>query len=115
MSDQPNPGLRALFAGAETDLSGEAFTESVLMGIERRQRLIAYSRISIGVLIVLVELLLTVYLESAVNVFTRILGLSFIEVQDGWLQIALAPMNSVAGLLAMTFLIVRACLKRFST
>ena len=101
MTEQQDPRLQALFANARQDLDGEAFT-SGMMAKTRLQRyrmpalIAAVTTLVAACAILLAPSLLTFALLTAQALTTNLVDLG-----DGWLGLALSPVNNIASLLIL--------------
>ncbi len=101
MSNERDPVLESLFAQAKTELSENGFGEQVMTGVEKRRRNVFLGRIALVALLVIFELLLSAPIQNSVGTMTEALSTSLIDVETGWLAVAVAPLNSVAGLIGV--------------
>lgn len=107
-----DPGLQILFANAEKDLAPNGFVEAVLARAERARR----TRIAVGfgaaaVLLVLAGLLAGP-LQAGVLALTQGLTTALVPPGDGLAGQLLAPVNNVAGLLALLLVALQSLLRR---
>ncbi len=104
MSNDRDPLLESLFAEAAFETADDNFDAEVMANVEKRRRNVFIGRVVIVALLLAFELLVSTPLLDSVGVMTEALGTSLIKVNEGWLAIALAPINSVAGLVGMLLL-----------
>ena len=106
MNEERDPLLESLFARAAPDqeLVDERFTDQVMAGISRRGRNVLLGRAAIVAAIVVFELLLSAPLQNSVGTLTGLLGTTLIQLENEWLAMAVAPVNSIAGLVGITLL-----------
>lgn len=104
MSDERDAVLDAMFGAAEQDLPAEEFTVSVMAGVNARRRRLVAGRLSVAVLLILLELLLDSPLQNSVGFVTSTLATNLFELEGEWLSFVLSPVNSVAGLLGLLLL-----------
>ncbi len=95
--DDRDSTLQTLFAEAEKDLAGEAFTVQVMTGTEKLKRRAFIGRIFVGLVIAL----LAIPLEDAVHLLSENLVSSVIDLDDRLLAQILSPLNNVGALLAL--------------
>ena len=112
MSEQRDPRLESLFAEAQQELVDENFTAGVLAKLETRGRRVLFGRIAIVALVIAFELLLDSPLQNSVGTITQMLGTALFEINHEWIAFAVAPVNSIAGLLGMTLLGLHAAYRR---
>ncbi|MDH3747386.1 MAG: hypothetical protein OER97_04200 [Gammaproteobacteria bacterium] len=104
MNDERDPLLETLFAQVERELVEDDFTAQVMAQVEKRRRNVLIGRLAIVALFVALELLLSAPLQNSVGIITQVLSTSLIEVENEWLALIFAPLNSVAGLIGMLLL-----------
>ncbi len=114
MTDERDPRLEALFDVAREELAGEAFAADVMarVGRLRRRTLLAWAAVAVVLLtgVWLVSGLLT----NAVNFLTQLLPQSLVEVDAGnqFLAQLLAPINSIAAVVALGLFGLRLAYKK---
>lgn len=81
-----------------TRLADEAFVQMVAAAIESRRRRILFGRLAAVAALVALELLLESPVQQYLGATADVLGTSLIPIEDEWLDFALAPINSIAGL-----------------
>lgn len=86
---------------AEQDLHDDLFTTRVANNINGRRRRVIAGQLAAVLLLVTLELLLESPLQESLGIAADILGTSLIPLENQWLAFALAPINSLAGLLGM--------------
>ncbi len=104
MNDERDPLLESLFSQAERELVEDKFTVQVMDRVKKRRRNVLIGRFAIVALIIVLELLLSAPLQNTAGVITQALSTSLIEVENEWLTLVFAPLNSVAGLIGMVLL-----------
>lgn len=103
MTEIHDTGLQSLFRQAEEPLDGEAITARVMAAARARRAW----RWGGGVAAILIGVLATwltlgvPLLVFAVQV-SDLLTMSLVDLGEGWLAVILMPLNSLAGLLALT-------------
>ena len=102
-----DPKIQALFAEAEQDLAGERFTASVIKRVEKKSRRAKVWRWVYGAIIAI----LAFSLQNSVIPLSTFLVSPLIDV-SGFLAQLLAPVNSLAGLLSLGLIGVRAAQKK---
>ena len=101
MTEQQDPRLQALFANAWQDLDGEAFT-SGMMAKTRLQRYRTPALIAVvTILVVVCAILLAPSLLTFALLTAQALTTNLVELGDGWLGLALSPINNIASLLIL--------------
>ena len=104
MNDERDPVLESLFVQAERELVDDTYTADVMAMVEKRRRNVTIGRLAIVVVIITFELLLSAPLQNSVGVLTQVLSTTLIELENEWVASAVGPLNSIAGLIGMTFL-----------
>lgn len=106
MNTDHDPTLMSLFAQAETELDDDAFAQGVMRLIDRQRRtaMIAWSVLVIAALACLA--LFAAPVVAAVNLVTQLLPNSIVNIETELLQQLVAPINSVAFVLALGILVV---------
>ena len=104
MNDERDPVLESLFVQAEQDLVDDGYTAQVMTRVAKRHRNVTIGRLVIVLVIVIFEFLLSAPLQDSVGVLTEALSTTLVELENEWVALALAPLNSIAGLIGMTFL-----------
>ena len=107
MTDDKDPALQALFAIAKQDVADDAFTDQVMSRIDslRRRAVIGWS--VIGLALLGCAWLLAAPLQDAVPLITQALPSDLIESGQSQVAQVLAPVNSIGGLVAVSFLGLR--------
>ena len=104
MNDERDPLLESLFSRAGNELVEDKFTVQVMARVKKRRRNVLIGRLGIVALLVALELLLSSPLQNAAGGITQVLSMSLIEVENEWLTMVFAPLNSIAGLIGMLLL-----------
>ena len=104
MTDERDPRLESLFLQESHEVAENGFTAEVMGRVEKRRRNVLIGRLAIVALIVVLEILLNAPLQNSLGVVTQVLSTSLIDIQNEWLAVAVAPLNSVAGLIGMGLL-----------
>ena len=112
MTTDYDPRLQELFNQAEQDLDSDLFTQDVSaeIGRQRRRTILLWS--GFGVLALVVIAFLVSPLIATLQMATQLLPTSIVEVETQWLQLLLAPINSVAAIIALGFLGIRRFYRR---
>ena len=107
MTDDRDPLLQSLFAEAQHDLDGEAFTAKVMA----RTRILRYRGAAGWICLALVLLacswLLAIPLQGFAPLIARGLDTTLIDLGDSWLAWLFSPVNSVAALLVFSVKAIR--------
>jgi hypothetical protein len=108
MTMDRDPLLQELFELANRDLPDDEFVERVMSGIEalRRRAIIAWS--GAGIVLAIAAWLLMPALVGAVNLLSRALSQSLVDVGEPTALIGqvLSPLNSVAAVVAVAALLI---------
>jgi hypothetical protein len=106
MSEDRDPALQALFAGAQRDLEGSAFTAQVMT----RSRFLRY-RLAAPWVLAALSLLFSVWYFALPADFSlliaRALTTELLDLGSGWLSWVLAPVNNIASLLILGYRVMR--------
>lgn len=106
--EHPDPGLKALFTDTGQELPAGDFIDSVMVNVDGMKRRALIGRLAIG----LALCLLAIVLQDTIFPASRILFLPLIEIQNNLVAEALAPINSLGGLLTIGLLGLRAAHKK---
>lgn len=101
MTADRDPMLQGLFDIARRDPAGEQFVARIMSDINRRRRWTMFARLFIGVVLLVGAWLVAVPVQDAVNLMIQILPESLIELEHQRAARVLAPLNSIAGLVAV--------------
>ena len=101
MSEQRDPQLEALFEAARADLSNDDFIAKVMADVEKQKRRTVLTWLVMAVVLAPVAWLLAGPLINAVNLVSEVMPVSLVELNSEWLRQLLAPVNSVAGAVAL--------------
>jgi hypothetical protein len=107
VTDDRNPALERLFDVANQDLQDDAFAARVMARIDGQRRLAIVSWIGVGLVMLACVGLLAPTLVGAISLLGLVLPRSLVELHDGWVSALLTPVNSIAGVVALTFLGLR--------
>ena len=104
MTEKRDPQLEALFDAARTELAHDPFINKVMADIERRKR-----RVMLGWFVAAIALTPFIWLLGgpiidAVNLVSDVLPVSLVDLNNQWLRQLLAPINSIAGVIAITLI-----------
>jgi len=106
MTDARDPGLQAMFDTAREDTADEAFVARVMADVEKGQKRTVISWVFVGLLLAPVAWWLSTPLLGAVDLATQLLPDTLIEVEEQWLAQLFAPVNNVAGIAGLLFLVI---------
>ena len=112
MNSDYDPRLEEVFARARQEFDREAFTRLVMSRIDasRRRTLFAWgiaASISVVALVFLAPAVL-----AALRLMTELLPVSIVEIENDLAEQLLAPVNSIAALIAVVALVVRKVYRR---
>ena len=104
MTEERDPELQTLFAQAETELEGEAFTEKVRADVinARRREKHNFRIMILGGLLALWAM--ATWLGDVTAVLARGLTAPLMPIGDPTIAIIAAPLNSMGAVLALGFL-----------
>ena len=108
MTDERDPALQALFAETDRDLPAEAFVAGVIERADRQKRRAIVVRILAGLLVAVCAWLLASPLQEGAALLTRGLATPLLDPGNPLLGQLLLPVNSVAGLVALAIIGLRA-------
>jgi hypothetical protein len=112
MNDERDPLLESLFAQAVYEPANGNFHAKVMASVKKRRRIVLFGRIAIVALLIALELLLSSPMQNSVGMMTEALSTSLVEVTNEWFAAAVAPVNSIAGLVGMLLLGVHTLYRR---
>jgi hypothetical protein len=103
MTEDRDPALQALFAGADQNLNGDAFAAQVLARVDAARRWRLGARATLIATLVLVVALLAPLLIGAAGAVVHSLAASLVELEGGVLAEIVSPVNNVATLVVLAF------------
>jgi hypothetical protein len=114
MTDARDPRLEALFHAAREELSGEAFAAEVMARVGRSRRRALAGWVAVAVVLFAAAWLVSGPLTNAVHLLTQLLPQSLVEIEAGNQLLAqlLAPINSIAGVVALGLFGLRLAYKK---
>lgn len=104
MNDERDPWLESLFVQAERHLEDDDYIRQVMIRVGKRRRNVLMGRLALVSLLVVFELLLSAPLQNTVGIITQALSATLLELENEWIALVLAPLNSIAGLIGMLLL-----------
>ena len=115
MTDERNPTLQRLFRDASTDLPADAFLDQVMSQIDRARRRTLLAWCCVGIVFFAGAWLLAGPLTSVVTIAMQILPDRLVTLDDNWVSQLIAPVNSIAGVVALVFLGLRLAYRKIFT
>ena len=112
MTTDRDPELQALFAAANRDLEEEAFTARVMARLHARQRWTVAAWLVAGLTAAACVALLAWPLQDIAGAAAPFLFSTLIDIGSPLLAQTLAPLNSVAGVLALGLIGLRAAYRK---
>ncbi len=112
MKSDLDPELQRLFDDAAEELDGDTFAARVMANIDSRRRVYVLAWTSFGLVFVACAWLLSAPIMGAVDVATRLLPATLVDIESDWMSLLFAPINSVAALLAFGVLGFRAAYRK---
>ena len=109
--DERDPTLQALFAQSQTGLPAEPFTSAVLEKVNQRRRWTIARQALYAVSLALIS----ISLEDYALQFAHVLVVALVQIENELAAQLLAPLNSIGGLLVITFLLIRAAHRKLFT
>ena len=107
-----DPRLQALFAQAEQALDRDAFLRSLMQRIDRERQRALVVWVALSIVMIAGLVLLAPPVLAALEMATRLLPVSLVDIETEWLQLLLAPINSVAAAIALLALGIRKFFRR---
>jgi hypothetical protein len=104
VTHERDPVLASIFEAADKNLEDPAFTDAIVDRMQRRRRRILMTRGVIIALLVLLEIALESPLQNSLGAVAEMLGQPLVPLDAGWIAFVLAPINSVAGLIAVVLM-----------
>ncbi len=114
MTDERDPRLEALFDAAREELASEEFAAAVMVRVAHSRRRALLGWAAVAVVLLTGAWLVSGPLTNAVNLLTQLLPQSLVEVDAGnrFLVQLLAPINSVAAVVALGLFGLRLAYKK---
>lgn len=101
MNEQRDPRLQALFTSARQELDGEAFTAGMMTKTRlQRYRVPAYLA-AVTLIVIMCAVLLAPSLLEFALLTAQALTTNLVDLGDGWMALAISPINNVASLLIL--------------
>jgi hypothetical protein len=107
-----DPRLQTLFTQAREELVDDDFVARVMAEVDKLRRRTSIAWGFMGVALLTVAALLMSPLTAAVALMTRLLPVSLTDIDNQWVAQALAPVNSVAGIIAIAVLLLFVLLRK---
>jgi len=104
MSDERDPLLESMFREAASEPADAAFTAKVMTRVDKRSRNVILGRIAIVGLLIAFEFLLSAPLQNSVGSLSEVLSMNLLPIENEWLAVIVAPLNSVAGIIGLLLL-----------
>jgi hypothetical protein len=104
MNNERDPLLDSLFAQAECEPANDNFQAVVMANIAKRRRKVFIGRVAIVALLIALELVMSSPMQNFFGTVTEALSTSLFEIKNEWIALAVAPVNSIAGLIGMLLL-----------
>lgn len=112
MTDRLDPKLEALFEAAEQDLTDEAFIRRIGEQLDGRRRRLLAGRITVLLAIVALEFALQSPLQQSLGIVADLLGTPVFTLRGDWLEFALGPINTVAGIVGAVLVSLHLLIRR---
>ena len=106
MTNERDPQLEALFAQAQTDIPNGDFAQRVMSDVDTRRRNVLLVRLALITLIVVLELLLSAPIQGTLGIIMKALGTPLVDLENPAVELVLAPLNSVAGIVGGLLLLL---------
>ncbi len=114
MADDRDPLLQTLFAEAQHDLDGEAFTAQVMAQTRNLRYRLAAGLSCLALVLAACAWFFAIPLEVA-QLITQVLTISLIDLGDSWLAWAFSPINNIASLLVLSVKAIRMGKKKITS
>jgi hypothetical protein len=102
-----DPILQQLFRDAGRELPTDGFLDQVMARVDRTRRRSVLAWCCVGAVLLASAWLLAGPLMSLAGIAMRVLPDSLVELDDNWVSQLISPVNSIAGVVALTFLGLR--------
>ena len=112
MTADRDPTLQSLFAIAKQDCIADEFTDRVISRIDKLRRRALIGWVAAGLVLAAFALLLTEPVLYTVNLATQVIPKSLLEMDDSIVAQFVAPVNSIAGIVALGLLGLRMAYKK---
>lgn len=106
MTTEFDPRLQALFDEAEQPLDGDRFLADIMRQVDRQRTRTVLIWSFVGLVILVGFAFVASPVFAAVNFVSQYLPVSLVEVEVEWMQMLLAPVNSVAAVIAVGGLLI---------
>lgn len=106
--DDREPMLENVFSNAREELAPDAFTEQVMLHTDRAKRRAIPTRAALALALAL----LGIPVQDVALELSQVLVVALVPIQNTLLAQLLAPVNTVAGLLTVVLLVIRAAHRR---
>lgn len=100
MTNGNDPVLQALFDSARDDLLENGFTQQVMSEVEKKRRRTIIVWVGLSLLALVVVWWLAEPVLELLNLVSALLPTSLFDLGEGWIAVFLAPLNSIATLIA---------------
>ncbi len=112
MTVDRDPNLQDLFDAARQDVPERPFVTDVMSQVDNARRRTVIVWIAIGLAMIALLWLLAAPVQDAVQLLTQALSISLVDLGDRWLARIISPANSVASLVALGLLGLRAAYRK---
>ncbi|HSG97316.1 MAG TPA: hypothetical protein VLA11_04940 [Woeseiaceae bacterium] len=102
-----DPKLLALFTEAQQVFDQDAFAREVLARIDAERRRTVLLWAGLGFIALVALALLAAPVTTALGMATELLPATLFELETGWLELLLSPINSIAAAIAIGALALR--------
>jgi len=112
MTNERDPLLENLFDAASQDIHDDQFVDQVMLHVGSLQRRVVIGWIIAATILLSIGWFMSASLQGAVQVMTQFLPTSLIDVREEWIAQLVAPINSVAAVVAAGFFAARVLYKK---
>ncbi|MCZ6501053.1 MAG: hypothetical protein O6945_00900 [Gammaproteobacteria bacterium] len=112
MTDDRDPLLQTLFAEAQRELDGEAFTAHVMARTRSQRYQVIAGWFGVALVLAACTWLLALPIQEFAQLIVQGLAITLIDLGDSWLAWLFSPVNNIAGLLVLSVKAIRIIRKK---
>ncbi len=112
MTDDRDPILQSLFADAQHDLDGEAFTARVMAQTHKQKYRVIAGGLVVAIVLAASAWIFALPLQELAQLIAQVLTSSLVDLGESWAVWVLAPVNNVASLLVLSVKAIRVIRKK---
>ena len=103
MTDERDPLLQSLFTESQAVSTDDEFTQNVMTKTYALRRKVITAGVIASALLILYIVLFGAPLQVFAILIAQFLSTELIDMGESWFALAVSPLNSVAGLMALLF------------